>query len=502
MVAVFLLLALLLLLLNAFFVLAEFASVKVRPTRIQELMEDGDPRAVVLQKVQKHLDEYLSVCQVGITLASIGLGFVGEPSIARLVEPLIAWTGTFQQKVAHGIAITVSYIAVSVLHIVLGEMVPKSVAIRKPDAFALFCARLLVVFRWVLYPPLVLLTRTTNGILRLIGMPLAVQEVHHTEDEVRIILEESQTKGMMSFRRLLLMENIFDLGGVRVKDAMRIRQSVKVLRTDLPWEENLKVIRETRFSRYPLIESDLDKPTGTIHVKDILYQAGPEFRSIDLKRLARPFVMALEDTPIENLLADLQRRRAHVSIVFDKDGRWTGFLTLEDIIEEIIGTVEDEFEIEPPLFVADALSPGRIVLGVKAGSIEEAIHVVFSRLPSTELPTSASAAERAVIERERTMVTYLGRGLAIPHARLETIDRPLLLFARSEEGIPVKGHEERAHLLFILLTPAANPRIQARMLARIGGLLTSEYVEARLLEAETPNAVLEAIRAADPVTLG
>ncbi len=502
MVAVFLLLAVLLLLLNAFFVLAEFAAVKVRPTRIQELIDAGDPRASMFQNVQEHLDEYLSVCQIGITFASIALGYVGEPSIARLVRPLVAFAGTFTEHTSHGIAVVISLLVFTSLHVVLGEQVPKMAAIRRPEAAALWAARPLVLARWVLFPLLWVLSRSTNAVLRLLGLAADGRGDHHSEEELRLLLEESQTKGMMSFRRLLLMENVFDLGDVRAKDAMRVKHGVKVLRTDLPWEENLKTIRESRFSRYPLIEPDSDKPAGTIHVKDILYQAGAQFRSMDLKRLARPFVMTLEDTPLENLLADLQRRRAHVAIVFDKEGRWTGFLTLEDIIEEIIGTVEDEFEVEPPLFIADALTQGRIVLGVKAASIEEGIHVAFSRLPPSELPGPAAMVEKAVVDRERTMGTYLGRGLAIPHARLDGIDRPVLLFARSEEGIPVKGREDRAHLLFILLTPAANPRVQARMLARIGGLLTSEYVEARLLEAETPQSVLEAIRAADPVALG
>ncbi|MEK7867731.1 MAG: CNNM domain-containing protein [Planctomycetota bacterium] len=502
MVAVFLLLAVLLILLNAFFVLAEFAAVKVRPTRIQELVDSGDPRALLLQRIHEHLDEYLSVCQIGITIASIALGYVGEPSVARLVRPLVAWAGTFQEHTAHGIAVAISLFVFTSLHVVLGEQVPKMAAIRRTDAAALWSARPLILFRWFLYPLLWLLSRATNAVLRGLGLSAGGHGEHHSEDELRILLEESQEKGMMSFRRLLLMENVFDLGDVRVRDAMRVRHGVKVLRTDVPWEENLKTIKETRFSRYPLIEPDSDKPAGTIHVKDILYQATAEFRSMDLKRLARPFVMALEDSPLENLLADLQRRRAHVAIVFDKEGRWTGFLTLEDIIEEIIGTVEDEFEVEPPLFIADALTAGRIVLGVKAGSIEEAVRAAFARVAPSELPAPAALIEKAVVDRERTMGTYLGRGLAIPHARLEGIERPALVFARSEEGIPVKGREDRAHLLFILLTPAANPRVQARMLARIGGLLTSEYVEARLLEAETPNSVLEAIRAADPVALG
>lgn len=496
MVAVYILVAIVLILLNAFFVLAELAAVKMRASRVEELVAAGNLRARTVQHVQTHLDEYLSVCQTGITLASVGLGFVGEPAFAELVQPFFptAW--------AHGVAVAIAYLLVSFLHVVLGELVPKRVAIRKPEEMALWTSPVLRIFRTLFSLPILALNHAATLLLRAMGMPPGTEDAHHSEEELRILLEESQTKGLMSFRRLLLMENVFDLGDVRVKDAMRVRHGVRVLRTDVPWEENMKTIREARFSRYPLMEPDSGYPSGIVHVKDILFLATSEFRSMDLRRIVRPFAQALEETPLENLLADLQRRRGHVALVFNREGRWTGFITLEDIIEEVIGTVEDEFEVEPPLFIADALTLGRIVLGLKAASLEEAIRGAFARVPQSELPGPAAAIERAVIERERTMPTYLGRGLAIPHARLEGIERPVLVFARSEEGVPVKGREEKAHLLFLLLTPAANPRVQARMLARIGGLLTSEYVEARLLEAESPQAVLEAIRAADPVALG
>jgi CBS domain containing-hemolysin-like protein len=487
--AVYLLVALILLLLNAFFVLAEFAAVKMRSTRVEQLVAEGNPRAKLVQHVQGHLDEYLSVCQVGITFASIGLGFVGEPSIARM----IVWATGLDTPTAHKLAVTAAYLVVSFTHILIGELVPKSVALRRAEGAALWTALPLRFFRVLFWVPLVLLNGSANLILRALGIGRAAKGEDHSEDELRIILANSQRTGLMSFRRLLFLENIFDLGEIRVRDAMLLRDGVKVLRLSQPWEENLKVIRDSRFSRFPLMDGG-DLPAGVVHVKDVFYAGGEP----DLRKLARPYLTTTEDTPLETLLGELQRHRGHLAMVKNAEGRWTGFISLEDIVEEIIGTIEDEFEVEPKIHLSDALTPGRTVLGIQASSVEEMVGQAFGRVAPAELPVAREKIVKAVLERERAMSTYLGRGLAIPHARLEGIERPVLVFARSEEGVPIAGRDEKAHLAFILLTPSGAPRIQARLLARICSLIDSEYVAEQLRKAETPQVVVEAIRAAEP----
>ncbi|HYE97689.1 MAG TPA: PTS sugar transporter subunit IIA, partial [Planctomycetota bacterium] len=302
------------------------------------------------------------------------------------------------------------------------------------------------------------------------------------------------------FRRLLLMENIFDLGELRVRDAMRSRDGTRVLKAKAPWEENLKVVRESRLSRFPLLD-DGPMPAGVVHVKDLLYEGGARPEGPDLRRLARPYVTLPEELPLETALGELQRRRVHLAIVTGEKGAWTGVLSLEDVIEEIIGSVEDEFESEPPIHLSDALTPGRVVLGIEASSLEELVGQVFGRIDAKELPLPVEKVVRSVLERERAMSTYLGNGLAIPHARLEGIDKPVVLFGRSETGVPVKGRDEKAHLAFILLTPAGAPRMQVRLLARVAALVGSEYVDERLRAADSSQAVVEVIRAGEPVTL-
>ncbi|HXX93805.1 MAG TPA: CNNM domain-containing protein, partial [Planctomycetota bacterium] len=456
----------------------------------------GHSGAKLVRTIQGHLDEYLPVFQVGVTLASTSLGMVAEASIQEILH------GHFHtdSPTAHWIAFGLIFVLISFLHVLLGELVPKSVAIRQTEGAALLTARPLLFFRVLFSLPIWALNVSARAILRLLGLSGASKEAQPSEDELRIILARSQSIGLMSFRRLLLLENIFDLAEVRVRDAMRPRDAVRVLQAGAPIEETLKVVRESRFSRFPLLDGG-DVPAGVIHVKDLLYEGPERLAGGDLRKLARPYVTLAPDALLENALGDLQRTRSHLALVRDAAGKWVGILSLEDIVEEIVGAIEDEFETEPPIYVADTMSPGRVVLGLQASSLEEVIGQAFGSVPAGELPVAPEKIVRAVLERERAMSTYLGNGLAIPHARLEGVQKPALLFARSDEGIPVAGREEKAHLIFILMTPAGLPRIQVRLLARICGLVSSEYVGERLRRAESPAAVVEAIRAAEPMTI-
>ncbi len=496
MIAVFLLLAVLLLFLNAFFVLAEFAAVRLRTTRTHELVKEGSKKAAIVQQVQTRLDEYLSVCQLGITFASIGLGFVGEP----IVTDLLSRTAGLGSAVARTVAIAAGYVLISALHVVVGELLPKSIAIRNPEGSALWSAVPLRFFHYLFFVPLMALNGATMALLRLLGFSRKVTEPQTSETELREIVGQSAESGLVSIDRLLLLENIFDLRELRVRDIMRPRSAAKVLRTSVPWEENLAVVRSSRFSRYPLLTEDREDPVGIIHVKDLFYADSKTWQPDELRRIARPFLTTTEDASVEQLLRDLRRHRTHLVMVVNGGRQWTGFFSLEDVIEEIVGSIEDEFEVEPPTYLADAVSRGRVVLGIEASGLEEAIGQAFGRVPPSELPLPLDRMVPAVLERERAMSTYVGQGVAVPHARLEKLERPILIFARSEQGIPIRNSPEKARFLFILLTPAGSPRLQARLLARIAELFQSGFIEDRLARASTPEAVVEAIHAAEPIT--
>ncbi len=502
---VYLSLAALLVVLNGFFVLAEFAAVKMRPSRVRELVDGGVSGAIAAKHVQDHLDEYLSVCQVGITFTSIGLGFVAEPAVVRFVEPVLNFTGLFSEdsEIAflstHTVAFATSYLLVSYAHILLGELVPKSMAIRRTDRSALLTAPILRVFRSLFMAPLWVLNGSANFLLELMGLGKSKQHESHSEDELRILLNQSQSSGLMTFRRLLFLENVFDLGELVVRDAMRPRSQVRCMNTANSWEENLQIARRYRFSRYPLFTGTETTPTGIVHLKDLLLLGGNE---PDLRALLRPVITVEEGTLLESVLAEMQKKRIHAALVKDSRGGWSGFLTLEDVIEEIVGTIRDEFEDEEPVHLADALLEDRVHLDIEADSTIEAVRLALMQMKPESLPIPREEVVRAVEERERLIETYLGRHLGMPHARLQGLQKAIVLVIRSVKGIPYRGTTERAHLLFVLLTPTGQPRVHQRLQAVIATLLDeSEFIPERLQTATTASEVLDILKTGEQATL-
>lgn len=486
-----------LLLLNGLFVLAEFAIVKVRSSQLEVLKHKHPREARLLQHIHGHMDEYLSVCQLGITFASIGLGFVGEPAIARLLLPVLG-----HSTAAHAAAITISYVLVSFLHILFGELVPKSVAIRHALGSARATARPLQWFHAVLYLPLVVMNGSANFVLRLFGMRGPSRESKHSEDEVRVILEQSQEQGLMPFRRLLLIENVFDFGDVKVKDEMRSLDQATVLYADRPWVENRDKILSTTFSRYPLLEGTPARPVGIVHLKDLLYKDTPWPEAVDLRAIARKTYLTTPDVALEELLTELRKRRVHMALVQDAKGEIRGLITLEDILEQLVGAIEDEFERDTSLRLSDCVRESGIQLELQSTEAASAIGEIIQHSPLADCPLSKPALLDLILARERSLSTYLGQGLAVPHARLEGLKAPVVLFARSRGGVYFGPKaEDRAHLLFLLLTPASTPRAQVRLLSRIASLRESDYVWDRLKDAESAPAVIEAMRSGEEMAI-
>jgi CBS domain containing-hemolysin-like protein/mannitol/fructose-specific phosphotransferase system IIA component len=501
---IYLIVAFLLILLNAFFVLAEFAAVKMRPTQVEALADAGNRRAKTVERIQAHLDEYLSVCQVGITLASIGLGFVGEPAFAGLLFPLvrrIGLSGLAAGVTTHSVSVAIAYLLVSFLHIVLGELVPKSVAIRSTERAALRTAFPMLVFRSIFILPILLLNTTVNGILRLFRLPPVTDHAAHSEEEIRIILDQSQSSGMLSFRRLLHIENVLDMGSLTVRNAMRARRLVRCLSLQNTVEQNNSVIAEFRFSRYPLMGDDPEKPLGYVHVKDLLLAEHAGKATDDLKAFVRSCLGFREQDPLEQRLSEMQRKAAHMALVFAEDGRWTGIITLEDAIEEVIGTVEEEYPTEPTIRLSDLLTPDHTLLNLEGTSIQGATRNALQRISVQDLPVSRDAIMLSILDRERLGSSYVGRRLAIPHARLSRLAQPMVIVGRMKSPIPAPVPGEDINLLFILLTPADTPRIHQILLSHIAGIFESDFLEGRLEDATTSAELHNAIITAEQVVL-
>ena len=323
--------------------------------------------------------------------------------------------------------------------------------------------------------------------------------------DLKQVFERTEQLGLIPFRRLLLIENIVDLGEREVTGSMRSKSEVKTIRLDADWSENLRTIKMAQFSRYPVVENEGDKPIGFVHIKNIAFTDPKDSMSSDrLRDISRTCMEFQENLPLEDALDAFQQSHDRLAVVVNETSDWVGILTFEDVVQEIIGNMGDEFDrARGGAFVslADTLSPNRIILKLQATEMDEAVRKFIAAIPREDLPADHEVIARVVLQRKQFMPIYVGNGLAIPHGRLPGIRGPILAFARCDEGIPIEGTNERADLLFLVLTPNGSKRLQARLLANISALFKSQYVSERLRKAQTAEAVIEAICAGQQVAL-
>jgi CBS domain containing-hemolysin-like protein len=342
-----------LILFNAFFVAAEFALVKIRETQLDTLVAKGHRRAKIARHIIANLNSFLSATQLGITMASLGLGWVGEPLFTRVLSPLLLRLGVHSDAMLHSISFAVGFSALTFVHISAGELAPKWTAIHKPLPIALWIAQPLRWFYIASYPFNWLLNRTARWILGLIGIEAAGDgQRTHSEEELRLVVAASQKQaGATALGRDIVL-NALDLRRRIARQVMRPRQEITALDTDASIAECLEVAEKTRYSRFPLCEKgDLDRTLGVIHIKD-LYAMRLKARSgADLVPAARKLIYVPETARLEKLLQLFLERKLHMAIVVDEYGGTMGMVTLENILEELVGQIQDEFDQEKPLLV-------------------------------------------------------------------------------------------------------------------------------------------------------
>jgi CBS domain containing-hemolysin-like protein len=344
----YLLLAVLFIIANGFFVAAEFAIIKVRPTQLAEMAAEGSSRARMARRIIKKLDSYLSATQLGVTLASLALGWVGEPAFASLIQPRLVFLGVYSVAVAHTIAASIAFVAISSLHIIAGELGPKYLAIDKTLGTALWSAHLLRAFYVLMFPVIWLLNRTTNAVLRVVGIkPASDTEMVHSQEELRLILAHSEKAGILSEENREIIEGVFQFSKRTARQIMVPRTDVSVLSTLKSIEDNLEIIRTTRHTRYPLCDGTLDQTIGLIHVKDLFLAQlrGPGRTMMELKR---DVLFVPENSTVEALLSQFIEHKTHMAIVLDEYGGASGIVSLENITEELFGQIQDEFDRERP----------------------------------------------------------------------------------------------------------------------------------------------------------
>ena len=358
--------ALFLVFLNGFFVLAEFSLVKVRHTRLAELSDKGSRRAAVALEVTSHLDAYLSACQLGITLASLGLGWLGEPAIAALLEPLFAsWRG-WSPVYTHTVSYVIAFSLITFLHIVFGELIPKSLAIQDSEKMSLLTAQFLKWFNKLFYPIIWAFNAVANSIMGLWGVePANEADIAHSPEELKIMVEASEKYGFLDSTEGTILENVLDFSDRIASDVMVPRQDMVCLYLQDTVSQAVGVAMSHGYVRYPLCDGNKDNVVGMIHMRDLLKLKGDE-PSKKLYDLKRNILIVPETNPISHLLQKMRSQRAHIALIVDEFGGTAGLVTIEDLVEELSGEIYDEFEYEQPLLTKNNESEyeihGRILL--------------------------------------------------------------------------------------------------------------------------------------------
>lgn len=343
---------LLLVMANGFFVAAEFALVKVRLTQIEQLAKAGNWSAKITEKVLDRLDAYLSACQLGITLASLGLGWYGEPVIAARLQPIVVWLG-FSAESVHYIAMPLAFVVITFLHITLGEQAPKIFAIHAAKGTALTVSAPLTIFLKVFWPFIWLLNHSSNLMVRAIGIRTLPEgeQVHATEDELRLMLAESAAGGEVSRRERLMIENVLDLESKVARQIMVPRRNISFLNARKPIAENMQIVTETHHTRFPVCDGELDRVIGMLHTKDLLASVTSGLPITSLSKFARKIPFFPETMRLDVLLREFQRNRTHVAMVVDEYGTVSGMVTFENVLEELVGPIQDEFDRELPQII-------------------------------------------------------------------------------------------------------------------------------------------------------
>ncbi|WP_219835992.1 hemolysin family protein [Paenibacillus sp. R14(2021)] len=341
-------LVLILVLLNGVFVAAEFSLVKVRQSRLTQLANEGHKRAKYAIKVNDRLDAYLSATQFGITLASLGLGWVGEPAISELiVEPIFHQFGIGDGPFVETISVAIGFLVITFLHIVLGELAPKSLAIQKSEGTSLWLSMPLLYFYRIFFPAIWLLNGSANRLLRIFGVePASEHDSAHTEEEIRILMDQSAKSGIIDKDELKLFDNIFEFSDRLAREVMLPRTDMDCLYANLTYEENMKIVYASKHTRYPVCVDDKDQLIGFVHITDLLTADPDEDHSII--KFLRPILNVPESMEISHVLKMMQRKHSQLAIVVDEYGGTAGMLTTELILEEIVGEIHDEFDNDQP----------------------------------------------------------------------------------------------------------------------------------------------------------
>ncbi|MGQ8870935.1 hemolysin family protein [Paenibacillus sp. TSA_86.1] len=332
--------------LSAFFVAVEFALVRVRMSRIDQMIAEGNKRALAVKQAVANLDGYLSACQLGITITSLGLGWLGEPTVEKILHPVFE-SMSIPDSLASFLSFVIAFVAITYLHVVVGELAPKTIAIRKAETVALLTSGLIIWFNRVMYPFIWLLNGSANQLVKLFGIkPASEHEDAHSEEELQIIINESFESGKINQAEFGYVSRIFAFDEMLAKEIMVPRTDMVCLYLNRTNEENLEIIREEQYTRFPVVNENKDDIIGIINTKQFFLELYGNDEPVDLSSLIQPVSAVHETTPVKDLLKKMQKDGVHIAVLVDEYGGTSGIVTIEDVLEQIVGEIRDEFDAD------------------------------------------------------------------------------------------------------------------------------------------------------------
>jgi CBS domain containing-hemolysin-like protein len=412
---------------NAFFVAAEFAMVKVRTSQIEQMVEEGSWAARVTSRLLDHLDAYLSASQLGITLASLGLGWAIHDSVEPLVGSILNAVGLKGSVSILGLTLvlvpTLSFVFITFLHIALGELVPKSLAIRASRVVALATAPPLMAFYYLFFPIIWILNKASDLVLWCVGLSKPdAAELVHSEEEIRHILGESVAGGALNRVERVLIENVLNLEEKKARQFMVPRPDIAYLSLGRPLDDNLRLARQAGHTRFPVCEDDLTTVLGFVHVKDLLRTLGTSSHRVDLRRLAREMPFLPENFHLDELLRLFLKQRVHLAMLLNEFGDVVGMITLENVLEQLVGPIQDEFDREAPRIASLGSGVFEIDAGCDLDELSQACGLV---IPETDADTAGGLAADLLgrIPREGDTALVDGRRLTVIKADPKRVRR-------------------------------------------------------------------------------
>jgi CBS domain containing-hemolysin-like protein len=332
--------------LSAFFVAVEFALVRVRPSRIDQMIAEGNKRALAVKQAVANLDGYLSACQLGITITSLGLGWLGEPTVEKILHPVFE-SLQIPEAVSSFLSFVIAFASITYLHVVVGELAPKTIAIRKAETVALLTSTPIIWFNRIMYPFIWLLNGSANQLVKLFGIkPASEHEDAHSEEELQIIINESFESGKINQAEFGYVSRIFAFDEMLAKEIMVPRTDMVCLYVNRSNEENLDIIRQEQYTRFPVVNESKDDIIGIINTKQFFLELYGNDEPVDLSSLIQPVSAVHETTPVKDLLKKMQKDGVHIAVLVDEYGGTSGIVTIEDVLEQIVGEIRDEFDAD------------------------------------------------------------------------------------------------------------------------------------------------------------